>query len=46
MNIYLARKEKTMSEEFKKSLEDSVKEAERGEVIHYKSLEDLKKEIG
>jgi len=46
MNIYLARKEKTMSEEFKKSLEISVKEAERGETIHYESLDDLIKEIG
>ena len=35
-----------MSEDFKKSLEISVKEAERGEVIHYDSLDDLIKEIG
>lgn len=46
MNIYLARKEAKMSEELKKSLEISIKEAERGEVIHYESLEDLKREIG
>ena len=46
MNIYLERKEAKMSEELKKSLEVSIKEAERGEVIHYESLEDLKKEIG
>ncbi len=35
-----------MSEEIKKSLEVSIKEAERGEVNHYESLEDLKREIG
>lgn len=35
-----------MSEDFKKSLEISVNEAERGEINHYESLEDLKKEIG
>ena len=35
-----------MSEELKKSLEISIKEAERGEVTHYESLEDLKREIG
>lgn len=35
-----------MSEELKKSLEVSLEEAERGEIIHYESLEDLKKEIG
>ena len=36
----------TMSEELRKALEVSLKEAERGEVSHYESLEDLKKEIG
>ncbi len=46
MNIYLARKEAKMSEELRKALEVSIKEAERGEVTHYNSLEDLKKEIG
>ena len=46
MNIYLARKEAKMSEERRKALELSIKEAERGEVIHYESLEDLKREIG
>ena len=46
MNIYLARKEEKMSEELKKSLDISLKEAERGEVSHYESLEELKKEIG
>ena len=35
-----------MSEELKKSLEISIKEAERGEVTHYESLEDLKKQVG
>lgn len=46
MNHYLERKEMKMSEEIKKSLEVSIKEAERGEVNHYESLEDLKSEIG
>lgn len=46
MIIYLARKEDSMSEELKKSLDISLKEAERGEVSHYESLEELKKEIG
>mgnify|MGYP003456995109 CR=1 FL=1 len=46
MIIYFTRKETAMSEEFKKALEVSIKEAERGEVIHYESLEDLKKELG
>ena len=46
MNIYFTRKEKAMSEELRAALEISLKEAERGEVIHYESLEDLKKEIG
>ena len=35
-----------MSEELKRALEVSIKEAERGEVTHYESLEDLKREIG
>ena len=35
-----------MSEELKRSLEASIEEAERGEVNHYESLEDLKREIG
>lgn len=35
-----------MSEELRAALEISLKEAEQGEVIHYESLEDLKKEIG
>ena len=46
MNIYLARKEEKMSEELKRSLEVSIEEAERGEVNHYESLDDLEKEIG
>ena len=46
MNIYLVRKEEKMSEELKRSLEVSIEEAERGEVNHYESLDDLKKEIG
>ena len=46
MNHYLERKEMKMSEEIKKSLEVSIKEAERGEINHYESLEDLKREIG
>jgi hypothetical protein len=35
-----------MSEELRTALEVSIKEAERGEVTHYESLADLKKEIG
>ena len=35
-----------MREDLKKSLEVSLNEAERGEVAHYESLEDLKREIG
>ena len=35
-----------MNEDFKTSLEVSVKEAERGEINHYESLDDLIKEIG
>ena len=35
-----------MSEELRKSLEISIKEAERGEISHYESLEELKREIG
>ena len=35
-----------MSEDFKKALEASLKEAERGEIIHYESLDDLIREIG
>ena len=46
MIICFTRKEKTMSEELRTALEISLKEAERGEVIHYESVEDLKKEIG
>lgn len=46
MNIYSARKEEKMSEELKRALEVSIKEAERGEVTHYESLEDLKREVG
>ena len=46
MKIYLVRKEEKMSEELRKALDVSLKEAERGEVTHYESLEDLKKEIG
>ena len=33
-------------EEFKRALEISIEEANRGEVSHYESLEDLKKAIG
>ena len=46
MKIYLLRKEAQMSEDFKKSLDASIQEAERGEVFHYESLDDLKREIG
>ena len=35
-----------MSEEFKRALEISIAEADRGEVTHYESLEDLIREIG
>ena len=35
-----------MSEELRKSLEISIQEAERGEISHYESLDDLKREIG
>ena len=35
-----------MSEERRKALELSIQEAERGEVTHYESIEDLKKGIG
>ena len=35
-----------MSDEFRESLDASIQEAERGEVFHYESLEDLKREIG
>ena len=35
-----------MSEELRKALEISIAEADRGEVTHYESLEDLIKEIG
>ena len=35
-----------MSDELKRALEVSIKEAERGEVTHYESLEDLKREVG
>jgi hypothetical protein len=33
-------------EEFKRALEISIAEADRGEVTHYESLDDLKKAIG
>lgn len=46
MSIYLVRKEEKMSDELKRALEVSIKEAERGEVTHYESLEDLKREVG
>ena len=35
-----------MSEELRRALDVSIKEAERGEVTHYESLEDLKREVG
>ena len=35
-----------MSEELKRALDISIAEADRGEVIHYDSLEDLIKAIG
>ena len=35
-----------MSEELRQALEVSIREAERGEVNHYESLEDLKRAIG
>ena len=35
-----------MSEELQRALDISIAEADRGEVIHYESLEDLKKAIG
>ena len=35
-----------MSEEFKRALEISIAEADRGEVKHYESLEELIKDIG
>ena len=34
------------SEEFKRALEISIEEADRGDVTHYDSLEDLKRAIG
>lgn len=35
-----------MSEELKRALEISIAEADRGEVTHYESLEELIREIG
>lgn len=35
-----------MSEELRTALEISLKEAERGEVSHYNSLEELIQELG
>ena len=35
-----------MSEELKRALDISIAEADRGEVTHYESLEELIKEIG
>jgi len=42
----LERKENNMSEEIKNALDISIAEADRGEVTHYDSLEDLIREIG
>ena len=35
-----------MSEELKRALDISIAEADRGEVTHYESLEELIKDIG